>query len=253
MTSSDDLKNGASYIEMRSANNGANPGWLYDDFSLAEYTNVKPEYSVKINAEGGSVNAGGASVGDGKSAEIIAANGSALKLSCDSGFEIASVERVDSLALTEGSNEAVSVGASEYNITDISDDLIYNVVVKKLSSEPSVSADSNIISSTASFTYAGADGDVTVPEGTLSLVTYATLDSADAEIAECGFEISMYENGTQSGETLKLASFAVPTGNGQYAIRTFGAGIKSGAEYKIRPYIVVDGNTVYGDYVSKTA
>ena len=253
VTGSADLKNGASYIEMRSANNGANPGWLYDDFSLAEYTNVKPEYSVKINAEGGSVNAGGASVGDGKSAEIIAENGSALKLSCDSGFEIVSVERVDSLALTEGSNEAVSLGASEYNITGISDDLIYNVVVKaKTSSEPSVSADSNIISSTAAFTYTGADGDVTVPEGTLSLVTYATLESADAEITECGFEISMYENGAQVGEALKLAAYAVPTGNGQYAIRTFGAGIKSGAEYKIRPYIVVDGNTVYGDYVSKT-
>ncbi len=253
VTGSADLKNGASYIEMRSANNGANPGWLYDDFSLAEYTNIKPEYSVKINAEGGNINADGASIGDGKSAEIIAENGSALKLSCDSGFEIVSVERVDSLALTEGSNEAVSVGASEYNITGISDDLIYNVVVKKLSSEPSVSADSNIISSTASFTYAGADGEVTVPEGTLSLVTYATLESADAEITECGFEISMYENGAQVGEALKLAAYAVPTGNGQYAIRTFGAGIKSGAEYKIRPYIVVDGNTVYGEYVSKAA
>ena len=161
---------------------------------------------------------------------------------------------MDSLALTEGSNEAVSVGASEYNITGISDDLIYNVVVKaKTSSEPSVSADSNIISSTAAFTYTGADGEVTVPEGTLSLVTYATLDSADAEITECGFEISMYENGAQVGEALKLAAYAVPTGNGQYAIRTFGAGIKSGAEYKIRPYIVVDGNTVYGEYVSKAA
>lgn len=248
-----DLKSGASYIEMRSENNKQTPGYLYDDFSIAEYTNIKPEYSVKINAAGGSVNAGGVSVGDGKSAEIIAANGSNLKLSCDNGYKIASVERVDSLGLTEGSNKAVSADASEYDITNISDDLIYNVVVERISSEPSVSANGEIIGSSASFTYTGADGTVTVPDGTLSLIAYATLDSAGAEITECGFEISMYENGVQSGEALKLASYAVPAGNGQYAIRTFGAGIKSGAEYKIRPYITVGENTVYGDYVSKTA
>lgn len=241
-----DFNKGAGYIEMRA---NAAAGDYYDDFSIADYTNIKPEYSVEIKVKGGSVTAGTASVADGKSAVMTVANGENLEIKAAGGYKITSVERVDTLCLTEGANTSVSVGAASYKIENVSDDLVYNVVLEKIATAPSVTI-GDVIGSAAAFKYSSNGNDVNMPEGTFSIIAYATLENSDATVKECGCTIAKFGDGGQIGEALNLPAYAIPEGDGKYAIRVYGAAIDDGS-YTIKAYLTTsDGKTVYSGTIN---
>ena len=146
----------------------------------------------------------------------------------DEGYETKSIEFGGASIPVSDTAVLTIDGAKELSVT----------FTEKIVQKPSVSSESPVF--TPNYDYSGL-----VPGAVPSnaILGYATLDLGYGyTVSECGYILA-----NESGKTVTLPSYVIPSGGGKYGIRAVGAALTAGT-YKFTPYVKLSDNTViYGE------
>ena len=175
--------------------------------------------------------ADGTSVTLADGANTVEGGNSTFTFTPDEGYEITSIE-------FGGASIPISDKHGFSSILTIDGTKELKVTFSVRSPEaPSVSSESPIF--TPNYDYSGL-----VPGAVLSnaILGYATLDLGYGyTVSECGYILA-----NESGKTVTLPSYVIPSGGGKYGIRAVGAALNDGT-YTMKPYAKLsDGTFVYG-------
>ena len=224
----DSAEKGTYYIVAMSANNRK---MLKGAKLLVEGKGCSINLTKTGNGSVSYEKADGTSVTLADGANTVEGGNSAFTFTPDEGYEITSIE-------FGGASIPISDKHGFSSILTIDGTKELKVTFSVRSPEaPSVSSEDPIFVANYDYTHL-----VQGAAPSNAILGYATLDLGYGNtISECGYILA-----NESGKTVTLPSYVIPSGGGKYGIRAVGAALTAGV-YKFTPYVKLADNTViYG-------